>query len=59
MSVAVVLFTRDLRVHDQAALASAIEQYDAALPLFVFDDTLLRSAGTPNRVTFLLQALAD
>lgn len=59
MSVAVVLFTRDLRVHDQAALASAIEQYDAALPLFVFDDTLLRSAGTPNRVTFLLQALAE
>ena len=59
MSAAVVLFTRDLRVHDHAALASAAEQYDAVLPLFVFDDALLRKAGTPNRVAFLLQALGD
>lgn len=59
MSVAIVLFTRDLRMHDQAALASAVEQYDTVLPLFVFDDTLLRNAGTPNRVTFLLQTLAE
>ncbi len=53
---AVVLFTRDLRIRDNPALAAATEQFDEFIPLFVFDDDLLRSA---NRTAFLLDALAD
>ena len=53
---AVVLFTRDLRVHDQAALRAAVEVSTAVVPLFVFDDGLRRSA---TREAFLSEALAD
>lgn len=59
MSTAVVLFTRDLRVHDNPALAAAAERADAVVPLFVFDDAVLRNFGAPNRVAFLLEALHD
>lgn len=53
---AVVLFTRDLRVHDNQALAAATRDCEVVAPLFVVDDTLLASA---NRVAFLLESLAD
>lgn len=53
----IVLFTRDLRVHDNPALAAAVERFERVLPLFVLDDGLLRSFGTPNRVSFLLDSL--
>jgi deoxyribodipyrimidine photo-lyase len=59
VSSAIVLFTRDLRVHDHPGLAAASAEYDAIVPLFVFDDALLRDAGTPNRLRFLLDALTD
>lgn len=59
MSNAIVLFTRDLRVHDHAALTAAAAEFDAVVPLFVFDDALLTAAGTPNRLHFLLDALDD
>ena len=59
MSTAVVLFTRDLRVHDQPALDSAVELATHVVPVFVFDDELLADFGAPNRVAFLLEALAD
>ena len=59
MSVAIVLFTRDLRVHDQAALTAAALEYESVVPLFVLDDALLRDGGTPNRVSFLLDSLRD
>jgi deoxyribodipyrimidine photo-lyase len=52
----VVLFTRDLRVHDNAALATAARECDAVVPLFVLDPRLLTGA---NRVSFLLESLAD
>ena len=55
----VVLFTRDLRVHDQPALAAAAERGGPVLPLFVLDDRLLERFGAPNRVAFLLDALRD
>ena len=55
----VVLFTRDLRVHDQPALAAALEQRERVLPVFVLDEHLLASSGAPNRVAFLLDALRD
>ena len=53
-SVAVVLFTRDLRVHDNPALAGAVEEAETVLPLFVLDEGIgahaLRRGGEPARV---------
>ena len=59
MRTAVVLLTRDLRVHDQPALAAAVASADEVVPLFVFDRALLRAFGAPNRVAFLLACLRD
>jgi deoxyribodipyrimidine photo-lyase len=60
MSCAVVLFTRDLRVRDQPALAAAAREAERIVPLFVLDDVLLRgSCGSANRVAFLLDSLRD
>jgi len=57
-ATAVVLFTRDLRVHDQPALASAATSGERVVPLFVLDETLLGSGfARPNRLQFLLQSL--
>jgi deoxyribodipyrimidine photo-lyase len=51
-----MLFTRDLRVHDNPALEAATRTEADVVPLFVLDDRLL---GSPNRTAFLLEALAD
>ena len=60
MTTAIVLFTRDLRVHDHPALTAAVRSADRVLPLFVLDEGLLRSPfAVPNRVAFLLESLAD
>ncbi len=59
MRSAIVLFTRDLRVHDNAALRVASEQAERVLPLFVLDDAVLLRFGAPSRVAFLLDALRD
>ncbi len=59
-SRALVLFTRDLRVNDNPALADAAAAHGALLPLFVFDQRLLAGpAGAPGRVRFLLDSLED
>jgi deoxyribodipyrimidine photo-lyase len=60
MDAAVLLFTRDLRVDDHPALAAASRSADRVLPLFVFDDDIIRSGyAAPNRLSFLLDALRD
>jgi deoxyribodipyrimidine photo-lyase len=59
MSCVVVLLTRDLRVHDHPALDAAVGGAARVVPLFVFDEALLATFGAPNRVAFLLDALAD
>ncbi len=60
MSCALVLFTRDLRIRDQPALAAAAREVDRIVPLFVLDRALLRgSCGSPNRLAFLLDSLRD
>ena len=60
MRTAIVLFTRDLRVHDNPALAVAAREAGRIVPLFVFDEAILESAfARPNRVAFLLDALRD
>ena len=56
MRSAVVLFTRDLRVHDHPPLAAAAREAETVVPLFVLDD---RIHGSPNRGAFLRGALAD
>ena len=55
----VVLFTRDLRVHDQPAFAAAVERAERVVPLFVVDEAVLAAFGAPNRVAFLVDALRD
>lgn len=58
MSCAVVLFTRDLRLRDQPALAAAAREAERVVPLFVLDDALLwTNCGAPNRVAFLHDCL--
>jgi deoxyribodipyrimidine photo-lyase len=60
MNTALVLFTRDLRVHDQAALAAAVREAEYVVPLFVLDERLLAGrCAAPNRLAFLLDSLAD
>lgn len=56
----VVLFNRDLRVHDHPALAAAVRDADAVVPLFVLDDAILESRfAAPNRLAFLHDCLTD
>jgi deoxyribodipyrimidine photo-lyase len=56
METAIVVFTRDLRVHDNPALALACAQAERVVPVFVLDAALTTS---PNRTRFLLDSLAD
>lgn len=59
MNTSIMLFTRDLRVRDNPALAAACGA-GRIVPLFVFDDAILAgSFAAPNRVWFLLDCLAD
>jgi deoxyribodipyrimidine photo-lyase len=55
----IVLFTRDLRVHDHAGLSAAVRESEHVVPLFVLDDTLVGPGASPNRLAFLLDALGD
>jgi deoxyribodipyrimidine photo-lyase len=60
VETSVVLFTRDLRLHDHPALSAAARGSDRLAPLFVIDDALISGrAGTPNRLAFLLESLRD
>lgn len=55
----VMWFRRDLRLHDQPALAAALERGPVA-PLFVIDDRLIHGRWpSPNRVAFMLESLAS
>jgi deoxyribodipyrimidine photo-lyase len=59
VKTAVVLFNRDLRVHDNPALAAAARA-ERTVALFVLDESLLGSRfAAPNRVAFMLEALRD
>lgn len=59
MSTSIMLFTRDLRVRDNPALAAACEA-GRVVPAFVLDRAILDGPfGVPNRVRFLLDSLAD
>jgi len=59
VKTALILFNRDLRVHDNPALAAAARA-ERTVPLFVLDERLLGSRfAAPNRVAFMREALAD
>lgn len=60
MTVSVVLFTSDLRLHDNPTLHAALAAADEVVPLFVIDEAIA-SAGfaTPNRRAFLADCLTD
>ncbi len=53
----VVLFTRNLRLHDNPVLDLACRQAAEVIPVFVSDPAL--TGGAPNRVSFLLDCLTD
>jgi len=56
METAIVVFTRDLRLHDNPALHQACSRARQVVPLFVQDPAL---AAPPNRARFLAESLAD
>jgi len=58
VSVAVVVFSGDLRVHDNPALMSACTTAESIVPLFVLDDSIIDSAS-PSRNGFLMDCLRD
>ena len=60
MSAALLWLRRDLRLHDHPALRAAIDGGDRMIPVFCFDDGLLkgRHASGP-RTQFLLECLQD
>lgn len=56
----IVWLRRDLRVHDQPALTAAFQECDEVLPLFVFDEPLLRSHEFGSAcVNFMLGCLQE
>jgi deoxyribodipyrimidine photo-lyase len=55
MDTAVVLFTRDLRIHDNPALSGACAKARQVVPLFVVDPAL---TAPPNRARFLAESVA-
>ena len=56
MDTAIVVFIRDLRLHDNPALHQACARARQVVPLFVADPAI---AAPPNRARFLAEALAD
>ncbi|MGW1064784.1 cryptochrome/photolyase family protein [Streptomyces aureus] len=60
MTVSIVLFTSDLRLHDHPPLRAALDGADAVVPLFVRDEGVADAGFTaPNRMAFLADCLAD
>ncbi|MGI9009272.1 MAG: cryptochrome/photolyase family protein [Streptosporangiaceae bacterium] len=59
MTPSLMVFTRDLRVHDNPALAAAAG-VGPVVPLFVLDDAIIsRHEQNPTRLSFLLGSLRD
>lgn len=53
-------FRRDLRLNDNLALQAALDSGEAVIPLFIFDDAVLKSKRSgASRMAFLLKALAS
>jgi deoxyribodipyrimidine photo-lyase len=59
MDTAIVVFTRDLRLHDNPALHQACTRARQVVPLFVADPAIDATKRSPNRARFLAESLAD
>lgn len=60
MTVSVVLFTADLRLHDHPPLRAALDAGKEVVPLFVRDERIVAAGfAKPNRAAFLADCLAD
>ncbi|MFF2773841.1 cryptochrome/photolyase family protein [Streptomyces sp. NPDC058052] len=60
MTVSIVLYTSDLRVHDHPPLRAAAEGAEEVLPVFVRDPAVDKAGfAAPNRLAFLADCLAD
>jgi deoxyribodipyrimidine photo-lyase len=59
MDTAIVVFTRDLRLHDNPALHLACARARRVVPLFVVDPAISAPDRSPNRARFLAESLAD
>ncbi|MER8045467.1 deoxyribodipyrimidine photo-lyase [Streptomyces sp. NPDC094032] len=60
MTVSVVLYTSDLRVHDHPPLRAAAAGAREVVPVFVRDPAVDRAGfAAPNRLAFLADCLAD
>ncbi|RAJ44854.1 deoxyribodipyrimidine photo-lyase [Kitasatospora sp. SolWspMP-SS2h] len=60
MTLAIVLFTQDLRLHDNPALHAARAGADRVVPLFVTDPAIAAAGfAAPNRAAFLAGCLAE
>ena len=58
MKTVIHWFRRDLRVSDNTALHEAWERSETLVPVFIWDDAILRSPDVgPARVAFLLRSL--
>lgn len=55
----IILFHRDLRLHDNSALNAALQQSGKVYPCFILDKTLLDQLGGLPRVQYLLCALQE
>jgi deoxyribodipyrimidine photo-lyase len=55
MRTAIWWLRRDLRLDDNPALATALEQAEQVLPVFILDEKLLQSSySSERRTAFLL-----
>lgn len=60
MSISVVVFTSDLRLHDNPVLRAGVDRSVSTVPLFVRDPGVDAAGGAaPNRLAFLGDCLAD
>lgn len=61
MSISLVWLRRDLRLHDHAALATALGEKGAVQPVFIFDTDILARFSNPQdrRLSFIAAALVQ
>lgn len=57
-----VIFRRDLRLHDNTALQEALEKSDIVIPVFIFDPRQITKKNiykSTNAIQFMLESLTD
>ena len=59
MDTAIVVFTRDFRLHDNPALYQACARARQVVPVFVADPAIAAPSRSQNRARFLAESVAD